>query len=128
MKASWAFAFLVVAAYVGLELFAASRARPRMEPDHMYRSMVAALVAAETCGGVPAEQEARFQENLERMGGRVRTKLAQSEAEPDSAAIEAALADLTRTARAEAAAALEAEGCASYTGRRLLRRHEIRAR
>ena len=128
MKASWLFALLVVAAYVGLELFAAAKARPRMEPDSMYRRMVAARVAAESCGGVPQEQEAPFQANLERMRGRVRTKLVQSEAEPDSAAIEATIADLTRQAEAEASAALEAEGCGSFVGRRLLRRHEIRAR
>jgi hypothetical protein len=128
VKASSAFAILVVAAYGALELFAAAKARPRMEPDFMYRSMVAARVAAESCGGVPQEQEARFQENLERMRRRVRTKLAQSEAGPDSAAIDAAIADLTRQAEKETAAALAEEGCGSYAGRRLLRRHEIRAR
>lgn len=126
MKIGQAVAVLLVAGYLAFELTALVRARPRMEPDYIYRSMVAARTGVERCGDPPPEQVAGFTDELERMRGRVRDKLIDGAA--DSAAVEARIADLTRAAEAETAATLEAEGCDSFAARRLLQRHKMHAR
>lgn len=125
MKAGTIGAVLIVAAYVGLEAFAASKARPRMEPDYIYRRLVAAQVAADRCGGVPEAQRVGFDATLDRVRLRLRRKLTDLEPAPDSLAIDAEVDELRRASEAEAVALLDAEGCDSSDGRALMRRHEI---
>lgn len=128
MKIGHAVALVLVAGYLAFELTALARARPRMEPDYIYRSMVAARTGVERCGDPPREQVAGFDAELERMRGRVREKFADGPTPPDSTAIERRVDDLTRSAEAETSATLDAEGCDSFTARRLLQRHEMHAR
>jgi len=120
-------AVLIVAVYLGLETVAISRARHRMEPDYIYQRLVEARVAAERCGGIAPDQEAGFERVLERALARLQRERATAAPPVAGAAIEAEIADLTRSGELEAVAALES-GCDSPEARQLLGRHRIYSR
>jgi hypothetical protein len=128
MKIGYVAAFIFVIAYLGIEAFAAAKARPRTEPDYIYQGLVTARVVAERCGEVSPEQSAGFRAFTERVLQRLRRKLGEAEPPMDAAAMEAEIEALTRSAEGEAAATLEADGCDSSTAWRLMRRYEIYAR
>lgn len=128
MKIGTIVAFLLVAGYLAVEFTAMVRARPRMEPDAIYGTMIEARTAVERCGDPSAEQVAGFEAELERMRGRVRTKFSDAPAAPDSTSVEASIAALTRRVRHETEAMIDAEGCDSFAARRLLQRHRMHAR
>jgi hypothetical protein len=121
-------AVLIIAGYLGLEAWAASRARPRMEADYIYPHLVEARVAAERCGGIPSEQAAGFDRVLERALARLQRELATAEPPLDAAAVDAVIAALSRSAEGDAAAALEPGGCDGPAAWHLLRRHQIYSR
>ena len=128
MKGGYLAAAVILAAYIGLEAFAASRARPRMEPDYIYAQMVEARVAVERCGGVPQEERTGFDAVMEGELGRLRRKLAAADPPPDPETVEAKVAALAEGAKRDAAAVLDAEGCEGRAAWELIRRHRIYGR
>lgn len=121
-------AVLIVAAYLAFEAVAAANARPRMEADYIYPRLVEARVAEDRCGGVSGDQAAGFERVLDRAMARLQRELATADPPMDAAAVEAEIAALTRSAEADASAALEDGGCEGSDARSLLRRHGIYSR
>lgn len=127
MKIAHLSAAVLVMGYIGLEFVFLTRASERTEADAMYRSLLAARAAVTRCDDPPRQQIADFETVVDRIEDRLRRGLAAAEPAPTEAAIESHIVALADSAHAEASATLDAEGCDSFMGRRLVRRHQMYA-
>lgn len=127
MKIAHVAAAVLVMGYLGLEFVFLTRASERTEADAMYRSLLAARVAVTRCDDPPRQQIVDFEAVVDRIEDRLRRELAEADSPPTPAAIESRIEALADSAQAEASATLDAEGCDSFMGRRLVRRHQMYA-
>lgn len=116
---------LIVAAYLGFELYALKRLGYRTEPLYIHDQFVAANRAAERCGDPPPQQWQRFLNNI---AFSRRQALAELAAEPG---IQDPAGELAAREAAKAAsidALIDAEGCDAGVAWQLVKLHEIKAR
>lgn len=111
MKKEALVGILVVAGYVGLEGYAASRAAHRMEPLFIFDQFIRADRAVEVCGGHDETTRERFARNLEVVRRNAERDLADAHPKADPGDAEAMAKARANEKRAEVDAEIDAEGC-----------------
>ncbi len=128
MKAGPALAILVLAAYIGFEIYALHRAGPRMEPAAILERFTSAQQATARCGEPAATVRADFERNY----GHVRRNALEdaAEAAPDEpdATVTARIDAQIRAAQTSTDELIDAKGCEDMEVWRLLQLYEKRAR
>ncbi len=128
MKVGPILAVLVVAGYIGFEMFAVSRNSYRMEPEHIFGQFVGAAHAVSRCGAPDDAQFDTFQRNRASARARARSALAKADPAAVPAALDAELTDLITAAEADVDATIADLGCDDIELWRWQRRFENLAR
>jgi hypothetical protein len=119
---------LVLAGYIGFELYALHRTSYRVEPAYIFDQFLSAHHAAVECGQPHPKQLEQFRRNLRSVAGRAAKDLQEKYPEKSAADIEAMIDQRSRQREGEVDAIIEAGGCADPQIKTLLKRFEIRAR
>jgi hypothetical protein len=119
---------LVLAGYIGFELYALHRTSYRIEPAYIFDQFLSAHHAVVKCGNPGPGQLEQFRRNLRSVAGRAAEALRGEYPEQSLADIEAMINERSRQREREVDAIIEAGGCADPQIKTLLKRFEIRAR
>jgi hypothetical protein len=119
---------LVVAGYVGFELFALQRTKYRTEPLYIFDQFLLAHHAVTKCGSPGEGRLAQFRRNLRSVAARAARELAESNPESSPEQIERMIDARDAEREREVDAIVQAKGCEDPQIKTLLKRFEIRAR
>jgi hypothetical protein len=119
---------LVVAGYIGFELFALQRTKYRTEPLYIFDQFLLAHHAVTKCGSPEAGRLVQFRRNLRSVAARAARELAESSPESSPEQIEQMISARNAEREREVEAIVRAQGCDGPEIKTLLKRFEIRAR
>ena len=128
MKQGPILAVLVVAAYLGFEIFAVTKVAYRVEPVYIFERFVAMDRAMSRCGKPAPDVQSRFTRNRRSVRQRAELELGEENPEKTPQAIERMLAETVQSQEERVDALIDQLGCDDIEIFKLTRSYENRAR
>lgn len=128
MKQGPILALLIVAAYLGFEIFAVTKVAYRLEPVYIFERFVAMDRAMSRCGDPAPDVQSRFTGNRDSVRQRAELELREQNPEETPQAIDRRLAEIVHSQEATVDALIDQLGCDDIEVFKLTRGYENRAR